>query len=481
MELRELIQRLQVLASRADPALQITGIAYDSRKVEKGNLFVAMEGEKADGNAYIQKALEKGARAVVTQVPPEAPIPYILVPCARRALAELSACFFEDPAKKLTMVGVTGTNGKSSVTWILKQVLESCTETRVGLLGTVENRIGDRIFPADHTTPQSPELHSFLAQMVEYGCRYALMEVSSHGLWQQRVAGIPFAVGAFTNLTEDHLDYHGTMERYCQAKAQLFLQCERAVVNGDDPWHQKVLEGSRAAVLRISTQGRGELTAREICLEPKGVSFQAVYQEERIPVWIPIPGSFTVYNGLTALGIALQLGIPLPEAARALKTVQGIKGRMENVPLPGEGPQVIIDYAHTPDGLEKLLQSVRSFCKGKLIVVFGCGGERDRAKRPIMGKIATDLADFAVITSDNPRKEPPNAIILDILQGVQRAKNYIVLENRVQAIGYAMDIGKKDDIIVLSGKGHETYQQLYDRKIAFDEREILRGIAAETR
>ncbi len=481
MELGQLIQRLKVLTSRADPAMQITGIAYDSRKVEKGNIFVAIKGESTDGNAYIQKALEKGAGVVVTQVMPKEPIPYILVPCARRALADLSACFFEDPAQKLTMVGVTGTNGKSSVTWILKQVLEGCTGKRAGLLGTVENRIGDRIFPANHTTPQSPELHGLLAQMVEYGCRYALMEVSSHGLWQQRVAGIPFSVGAFTNLTEDHLDYHGTMDHYCQAKARLFMQCERAVVNGDDLWHRKVLQGSSASFFRISTQGRGELTAQEICLNPKGVSFQAVYQDERIPVWIPIPGSFTVYNGLMALGIAFQLGIPLQEAARALKTVQGIKGRMENVPLPADGPQVIIDYAHTPDGLEKLLQSVRSFCNGKLIVVFGCGGDRDRAKRPIMGKIATDLADFAVITSDNPRKEPPNAIILDILQGVDRAKNYIVLENRAQAIGYAMDIGKKDDIIVLSGKGHETYQQLYDRKIAFDEREILRSIASETR
>ncbi len=467
MRLFELLQEMEILDR------EITDISCDSRQVQPGNLFVAIPGSSRDGSAYIQEALEKGAAAIVT----EQSLPYIRVPDARRALAELSGAFYGHPAQEMTMVAVTGTNGKTSVCWLLKQVLEVCTGQKVGLIGTVENHIGDQIQLAERTTPQSNALQRILRQMVAAGCKYCVMEVSSHAIVQQRIGGIQFEVGVFTNLSRDHLDYHKTMESYCAAKGALFPQCRRAVVNVRDPWGMEILKRCPPDTLKTG----GDLRGESIVTAAAGVEFMAVYGNTRVPVSLPIPGDFMVDNALTVLGIALQLGIPLPRAAAALKTAKGVRGRMEVVPTPGKPFTVFIDYAHTPDGMEKVLISLRKICKGRLIALFGCGGERDRGKRPEMGRIATVHADFAIITSDNPRSESPMAVILDILQGVGEAKNYKVFENRVTATRYAIDIGKKDDIIVLLGKGHETGQEIGGQRYDYDERQILQDILAEMR
>ena len=473
MKLYELLQGIEVLELHADLQQEVNAVISDSRKVTPGSLFVAVSGFASDGNRFIPMAMEKGAVVVVTAKKPDMDVPYVLVASDRLALALLGTNFFGRPAESMTMIGVTGTNGKTSTTWLLKQVLKQVKGAKVGLVGTMENHIGDLILPTERTTPESIELQELFAQMRDAGCSYAVMEVSSHALELDRVGGIIFDVAAFTNLTEDHLDFHKTMEAYCDAKAILFRRCRRAVVNGDDPWTDRILAGCTAPVITATVESDGSLRAEDVVLRADGVSFTAVFGDERVPVQVGIPGKFTVRNVLGVLGIALQLDISLQDAAAALANVEGVKGRVEVVPTPGKDYTILIDYAHTPDGLENVLSSVKDFCQGRLIAVFGCGGDRDPIKRPIMGKIGVDIADLAIITSDNPRTEEPAAIIRDIVAGVGDAKNYEVVENRPNAIKYAMDIAKKDDIIVLAGKGHETYQEIMGVKHHLDEREIV--------
>ena len=307
------------------------------------------------------------------------------------------------------------------------------------------------------------------------------MEVSSHAIALHRVGGIHFDVAAFTNLSEDHLDFHKTKENYCDTKAELFCRCDKGVLNLDDPWFERMSSRASCQMLTTSAKSEAGLKAENLELLSNGVRFDAVCGGSVVQISLPIPGKFTVYNALTVLGIALQLGISLEAAADALKTVSGVKGRVEVVPTPGKPYTVLIDYAHTPDGLENVLSSVKGFCKGRMIAVFGCGGNRDPIKRPIMGEIGVRLADLAVITSDNPRTEEPGAIIRDIVAGVGEAKNYVVVENRKKAIYFALDIGKKDDMIILAGKGHETYQEVMGQKYHMDEREIVADYLAEAR
>ncbi len=473
MKLSDLLQGLQPLQICADLDMPITHVTSDSRKVQPGGLFVAVAGFAADGNRFIPMAMEKGAAVVVTAKKPEQDIPYVLVDNDRYALAIIGTNYYGRPAQSMTMIGVTGTNGKTSTTWLLKQVLQKVKGAKVGLIGTMENHIGDEILETDRTTPESIELQALFARMRDAGCSYAVMEVSSHALELDRVAGIHFDVAAFTNLTEDHLDFHKTMEAYCDAKAILFSRCNKAVANADDPWTSRLLANSTAPVLTTSVQGNGNLRAEHVEMKADGVTFTAVCGDQQAEISVPIPGKFTVYNVLGVLGIALQLGISLEESAKVLKTVAGVKGRVEVVPTPGKPYTVLVDYAHTPDGLENVLSSVRDFCKGRLIAVFGCGGDRDPIKRPIMGEIGVRIADLAIITSDNPRTEDPNAIISDIVKGLGDAKNYKIVENRPKAIHYAMDIAEKDDIIVLAGKGHETYQEIMGVKHHLDEREVV--------
>jgi UDP-N-acetylmuramoyl-L-alanyl-D-glutamate--2,6-diaminopimelate ligase len=480
MKLKDLLKDVAVLECTADLEQNIDHVAYDSRKVMTGSLFVAISGFATDGNRFIPMAVDKGAAEVVTAKKPDMNVPYILVSSDRMALAQIGANFFGHPAKAMTMIGLTGTNGKTSSTMLIKQVLEKVLGAKVGLIGTMENLIGDEVIPTDRTTPESFELQALFARMRSAGCTHVVMEVSSHAIALDRVGGIRFDVGAFTNLTEDHLDFHKTMEHYCDTKAQLFQRCDKAVLNCDDEWVERIRNGATAQILTTSVKGTGDLSAKNAVLLSDGVSFDAECAGQSVPVRLPIPGKFTVYNALTVLGVCLQLGISLESAAAALATAGGVKGRVEVVPTPGKNFTVLIDYAHTPDGLENVLSSVRDFCRGRLIAVFGCGGDRDPIKRPIMGGIGVRIADIAVITSDNPRTEDPMAIIEDIMVGVDTGLNkHIVIENRIEAIHYAMDIAKKDDIIVLAGKGHETYQEICGVKHHLDEREVVAAHLAE--
>ena len=472
MLLKELLKDIPILACTADPEQDITAVCYDSRKAEPGCLFVAVSGFAADGNRFIPMALEKGASAVVTAKKPEGDVPYILVESDRLALALLSCNFYGNPAKSMTMIGITGTNGKTSSTLLLKQVLEKTLDAKVGLVGTMANMIGQEEIPTERTTPESLDLQALFARMRDAGCTHVVMEASSHAVTLERIGGIHFDVAAFTNLTEDHLDFHKTMDAYCDAKAELFRRCGKAVVNADDSYSERILAAAACPCVTTSVETKNGLHAENVELHAEGISFTAVYEGESALVSLPIPGKFTVYNALTVLGIAWQLGISLHDCAEALKTAAGVKGRVEVVPTPGTPYSVLIDYAHTPDALENVLRSVRDFCKGRLISVFGCGGDRDPIKRPIMGRIGVELSDIAIITSDNPRTEAPMAIIEDILKGVkQEYGEYIVMEDRRAAIRYAMDIAEKNDIIVLAGKGHETYQDIGGHKHHLDERE----------
>ena len=482
MKLKQLLAGVDVKSINVPMDMEISAVVYDSRLVTPGCMFAAIRGFATDGNRYIPMALQKGAAVVITDQPQPDTVPHVLVASDRLALAQLSGNFYGHPGKDMKLIGITGTNGKTSSTLLLKHILEETLGAKVGLIGTMENMIGHTALPTDRTTPESFELQGLLAQMRDAGCTHVVMEVSSHAIALQRVAGLHYTVAAFTNLTEDHLDFHKTMEHYCDTKAELFRRCEKAVFNADDEWFCRISKDSVCERITLSGKNNGDLNAEALELLSGGVSFTAVYAEERVAVQLPIPGKFTVYNALTALGCAVALGISLPDAAGALRNAKGVKGRVEVVPTPGKDYTVLIDYAHTPDGLENVLSSVKGFCKGRVIAVFGCGGDRDPVKRPIMGRIGVELADYAIITSDNPRTEDPGKIILDILKGVDSAKNnYEVLENRPKAIQHAMDIAKKNDIIILAGKGHETYQEICGVKHHLDEREVVAAYLNETR
>ena len=482
MKLKNLLQDIQIIKTNVDMEMEVSSVAYDSRKVVNGGMFVAITGFATDGNKFIPMAREKGAAVVVTSKQPADEVPFVQVASDRLALALIGCNYYGRPGESMKLIGVTGTNGKTSSTLLLKHVLEQVLGAKVGLMGTMENMIGDVSIPTERTTPESFELQALLAQMRDAGCSHAIMEVSSHAIALERVAGLHYAVGSFTNLTEDHLDFHKDMEDYCDTKAQLFRRCDQAVVNLDDSWFERMCKDATCKLLTVSARGKAGLYAENVELLSDGICFTAVYGEKKVPVRLSIPGKFTVYNALNVLGMAMQLGISLEDAAAALATAKGVKGRVEVVPTPGKDYTVLIDYAHTPDGLENVLSSVKGYCKGRLIAVFGCGGDRDPIKRPIMGKIGTDIADIAVITSDNPRTEDPETIISHIVAGVSKDKNnYEVIVNRVQAIHHAMDIAQKHDIIVLAGKGHETYQEVCGVKHHMDEREIVAEYLEKTR
>ena len=482
MKLKDLLEGLEILAVNTDLEQEIPAVTYDSRKVTPGSLFVAITGFATDGNLYIPMALEKGAVAVVTAKQPGEDTPYVLVPNDRLALALIGANFYGHPGDAMKMIGVTGTNGKTSSTLLLKHVLEQTQGAKVGLMGTMENMIGDLRVPTERTTPESLDLQALLAQMRDAGCTHTIMEVSSHAIALERVGGLHYTVGAFTNLTEDHLDFHKTMEDYCDTKAILFSRCERAVANKDDEWFSRMCRKSACPVLTTSVKAEAGLYADNVELLSDGVRFTAISGRQKVAVRLAIPGKFTVYNALTVLGMAMQLDVTLEAAAKALSTAKGVKGRVEVVPTPGKPYTVLIDYAHTPDGLENVLSSVKGYCSGRLIAVFGCGGDRDPVKRPIMGRIGVEIADHSIITSDNPRTEEPAAIIRDIVAGIPAGKkNYEVIENRIEAIHHAMDIAEKHDIIVLAGKGHETYQEIHGVKQHLDEREVVAARLEEMR
>ena len=475
MKLRDLLAGVPLTGETPDLEMEIYSISYDTRTLCPGALFVALPGEKTDGHLHIPAAMERGAVAAVCRTAPDFPGPWIRVEDCRLALALISANWFGRPGEEMTLVGVTGTNGKTTTTNLIKEMLEHTLGATVGLVGTNRNMIGRAELPASRTTPESYELQSLLRQMADGGCTHVVMEVSSHALVQHRTAGLTFEVGVFTNLTQDHLDYHHTMEEYRRAKGLLFEQCRRGVLNLDDEAGRWYRERVKCPVFTYSeNRSCADLTARNIRLFPGHVEFEALTLGHLSRVHLPIPGGFTIYNALAALSAGLCLGLELSAMTAALRCVHGVKGRVEVVPVP-RAYTVIIDYAHSPNALENILLTARDFTPGRLICVFGCGGDRDRTKRPIMGAIARDLADVVVVTSDNPRTEDPMAIIADILAGMEEGGGKIHVEpHRPAAIAWALSQGRAGDVIVLAGKGHETYQEVGNVRLPMDEREIVR-------
>lgn len=478
MKFNKLINEENIIESNGDLTIEISGIEYDSRKIKKGDVFVAVKGYETDGHKYIESAVKNGASAVIMQEKCDCSVPYIITENTRKSLADASNVFYDYPTKKLTLIGVTGTNGKTTVTYLVKSILEFAGH-KVGLIGTNQNMIGDKVIESKRTTPESLELCRIFDQMVKDGSDYAVMEVSSHSLVLDRVSGFDFAIGAFTNLTQDHLDFHKTMEEYARAKSLLFKMCKKGVVNADDAWCQKICEGATCDIVKYSIHKKSDIFAHNIKYTQRGVHFDVETPFGKDSIRLDIPGEFSVYNALTAIGICQSAGIGIKDIANALVLAKGVKGRAEVVNIP-TNYTVMIDYAHTPDGLENIIKTVRGFCKGRVVTVFGCGGDRDATKRPKMGKIAGDLSDFCVVTSDNPRSENPSAIIKDILEGMKDVKaEYVTVENRRDAIKYAMEHAKENDVVILAGKGHETYQILNTGTIDFDEHKIVKEILAE--
>ena len=450
---------------------EITGITCDSRQIKPGYAFVCIKGTKSDGHDYAEAAVKSGAAAIICERDLKLDC-QVISDNTHAAYADMCAAWFGNPADSLRLFGVTGTNGKTSVTYMLKKIFEKAGY-KVGLIGTIQNMIGDEVIAAHNTTPNAYELNSLFALMKAKGCAVVIMEVSSHALDQLRVYRLNFEVAMFTNLTQDHLDYHITMENYLAAKKKLFRMCRTAVINSDDSYAKELMEGLDCKTVTYSTGNDSTYSAKAINYRPASVEYEFVSDTDICHIKVATGGKFTVYNSLCAAVCAVEAGISITTAAEALAELNGVKGRAESVPT-GRDFTIIIDYAHTPDGLKNILSTFRECKKNRLIVVFGCGGDRDKTKRPIMGSIAEHFADYVIVTSDNPRTEDPGEIIKDILAGMNNSAVPVkVIENRTEAIKFAVSIAEKDDIIVLAGKGHETYQILGTGTIHLDEREIV--------
>ncbi|ODU56221.1 MAG: UDP-N-acetylmuramoyl-L-alanyl-D-glutamate--2,6-diaminopimelate ligase [Clostridium sp. SCN 57-10] len=474
MKLVELLNGVDVCTLACDPALEIAEVCYDSRRAAPRSLFVAVRGFATDGHAYIGTAVQGGCVAVVCEEKPEEDIPYVLVRDSRRALAVIAANRFGHPEREMRLVGVTGTKGKTTATHLIKGILERATGERVGLIGTNHILFGEFELPSDRTTPESYELYSVLRQMADAGCTTAVMEVSSHSLMLDRVYGLHFAVAAYTNLLHDHLDFHKTMEEYARAKAILVDRCDVCAINLDDAYAHVMLDGKTCKKLTFSaTKDEADMVAKNIKLKPDRVEFEAVSIGSIGRAVLGIPGMFSVYNALTAIACATLLGISLEDALAALRTLGGVKGRFEVVPVPADYT-VLIDYAHNPDSMKNVLETVGGFARGRVIAMFGAGGNRDKTKRPVMGRIGASLSDICVITTDNPRDEDPDTIIEEVAAGArgQRAEIVIVTDRR-EAIVRELTIAREGDIVVLLGKGHETYQEVRGQKLHLDEREEI--------
>lgn len=471
MTLQELLEDIPVCDVFADREMEITDICYDLGTITPGCLFAQIEHYVPQEISLVK---QRGAAVLLCKSPPEEAIPYILTKNVRRSYAQLCCRFFGNPADKMQLIGITGTNGKSTTVMLVKQILEHAFGENVGLIGTITNMIGSTELPSHCTTPDSYELQKLISQMAQAGCRYVVMEVSSHALSQYRTAGLSFAVAGFSNLTQDHLDYHKTMFDYAKAKAQLFTNCEYSVINADDEWCDFMKAATQKTVVTISSCGKkADLTAENIQLGLSGTTFLISCGGRQIPIFMPLLARYNVSNALLAIGICHVLGVPVMQSAEILKTVQPIKGRMEILHADANG-LILIDYAHTPDAMKQLLCSVREVGAKRVIIVFGCGGNRDRSKRPLMGHIAVDLADFVVLTSDNPRLEEPEQIIDEIVAGIPEGyTNYVVQPDRTQAIRYALGHRQPGDVVILAGKGHEMTQTIGTKQLIYDERKIV--------
>lgn len=470
----------------------VSSVQYDSRRVGRGDMFVALRGTAIDGHRFIQASMRAGAAVVVVDDDNAIPdtmfmhegIIKVLVPDTRSALAQIAANNYRHPGARLELVGVTGTNGKTTTTHLVKSILEGHGK-RTGLIGTIEYHIGDTIVPATHTTPESLELNKMLAGMVSAGCVSAVMEVSSHALAMHRVDGLPFRAGVFTNLTQDHLDYHGTMEEYFRAKKTLFDTLgpdALAVSNADDPYGARMLDRIRAKTLTYGMGGRADFRASDIALDVRGSRFTVHAGDRRVMITSSLTGGFNVANILAAFATGTGLGIPESVIVNGIASVTAVRGRFEQINAPA-GWTAVIDYAHTPDALESCLRTIGEITpRGdgrRIITLFGCGGNRDKSKRPIMGRIAASMSDEIIVTSDNPRLEDPQTIIDEVLTGVPRGTATRSTVDRRDAIRMALGAARRGDVVLIAGKGHETYQVIGTTKSHFDDREEVEAFLRE--
>jgi UDP-N-acetylmuramoyl-L-alanyl-D-glutamate--2,6-diaminopimelate ligase len=483
VRLGDLLTRLPGAELRGDSSLEIAEVTHDSRRAGPASLFVAIRGLVTDGNQFVEAARRKGATAVCSEQRPSGEGTWVRVADAREALATVAAAFHGDPARSLDLVGITGTNGKTTTAYLVDSALRAAGET-VGLLGTVEYRVGDRVAEAVRTTPESSDLQALLREMVDAGCRRAVLEVSSHSLALKRVHGLEFRVAVFTNLTRDHLDFHGDMDAYFVAKRLLFERHLRpdgfAIVNLDDDRAADVAAASRARVWTYSLESpKADLLAEDVRLSLDHTRFRARTPKGVLEVETSLLGAFNVQNALAAVGAGLALGLPEDAMQRGIAALKGVPGRMERV-VAGQDFTVLVDYAHTDDALRNLLETVRGLRPRRVITVFGCGGDRDRTKRPLMGAVAARLSDVVIVTSDNPRSEPPEAILEEIRRGIPaaRAADTLVIADRRDAIARALEIGGEGVVVVIAGKGHEPYQVLRDRTVPFDDRQVARDVLA---
>ena len=455
---------------------EITSVEYDSRKVKEGSLFCCMKGLVSDGHNFAAQAVDKGAAALLVEHLLPLDVPQIVAPDGRVAMAHAAAAFYGHPEREMIMLGVTGTNGKTSTTYMVKSIAETAGK-KVGLIGTIHNMIGDEMFETGRTTPESVDLFALLRRMADENVDLVIMEVSSHALVQDRVAGIPFKVGLFTNLTQDHLDYHKTFDAYLEAKKLLFRQSDLAIINIDDTYAERMMDGLTIPIKTMGIQHRADYTAINIDIRTDGVRFHLRTPNGEGPVRMHISGLFSVYNAMGAAAIAQSIGISFADILKGLESLTGVSGRLQSVNTHGHPFAVYVDYAHTPDALENVLTSVRAFAKARVVSLFGCGGDRDRTKRPLMGEIGGRHSDFVVVTSDNPRTENPEDIVRAVELGVQKSGTpYVSIVNRREAIAYALSILEPDDILVIAGKGHENYQEINGVKHHFDDREIVEEI-----
>ena len=485
MKLGELLRDLSVLHTGADATVEISSLAYNSREVRPGTLFFAIHGEKADGHVYIPQALERGAAAVVSEraAPPELASRWIQVAAIRRFMTDAGRVFFNHPDQRLRLIGITGTNGKTTTTYLVESIL-GAAGILSGVFGTIEYRMGGKTITATNTTPDSLDLLSYFAELVKVGGEAAVMEVSSHSLAQERVWGFHFAVAVFTNLTQDHLDYHKDFEHYFQAKRRLFEgqgapPPDWAVINTDDPWGARLLELPYPNRLTYGLNGDAQVTPKQVASSPKGTEAVITTPAGKLQIVSPLLGRANLANILAAIATGVAMGIASTKIEEGIANLQAVPGRFEQID-EGQPFLVMVDYAHTDDALKNVLKTARELTRDRLIVLFGCGGERDRTKRPRMGEAAGGLADFVALTSDNPRSEDPLLIMAGALVGLQRTrKPYIAEVDRGMAVRKALEEAREGDVVVLAGKGHETYQTLKDGKIAFDDRDVARKVLAE--
>lgn len=460
--------------------VEISGISIDSRHVKAGGLFICIRGTQTDGHAFIADAVKNGAECIVCEYLPEGAdpsIPVLIVEDTRASLGRIASNFYGHPEKHVKVIGVTGTKGKTSTTYYLHEILRAAG-FEAGVIGTTGAFAGGREIPVKFQTSSMPdtiELYQILSIMAQYGVQYAVMEASSHGLSQNRAGGITFSVGIFSNLSHDHLDYHGTLENYARAKALLLRQCKRAVVNIDDVMHGIITENSACPVKYYGIAQNCDYHAENLTLSGDGVVFDVNVSGVMHSFSLNVPGRFSAYNALAAVAAACELGVPADAIALGLKRVTGVPGRLERVPNT-IGANVFVDYAHSPASIENVLTAVREFTKGRVIIVFGCGGDRDKTKRPVMGKIAASLSDFCIITSDNPRNENPADILAEIRPGaVEGGRPFEIEADRETAIRKAVLMAEPGDSVVIAGKGHETYQEFENgRRIFFDDRVTAR-------